>query len=263
MAVRLRDWRDDLLFAQDFLIRCEYFMLAQNIMFSRRLPEPPGIAQFRDKAELFISRHKGVAVVELLIMAVLFAVPFFTFSSGILGVAFVLLMLWLRKSSTRDLGLSRPSSWLKTVLRGAAAVIIILTVQGLLVQPLLRHLFPQPPNFSRFHNMNSYQLLGWIAAGWAMGGFAEEIIRAYLIYRIVELLGDSRAGWICAVLGSSLFYALNHQYQGFAGAIGVIVSCIGFGFLYLVSKRNLWSNIICHGLNDTLALIAVFLGTLS
>ena len=58
MAVRLRDWRDDLLFAQDFLIRCEYFMLAQNIMFSRRLPEPPGIAQFRDKAELFISRHK-------------------------------------------------------------------------------------------------------------------------------------------------------------------------------------------------------------
>ncbi|MCA1607234.1 MAG: CPBP family intramembrane metalloprotease, partial [Acidobacteria bacterium] len=176
---------------------------------------------------------------------------------------FVLLMLWLRKSNIRDLGLSKPSSWLTTVLRAMAAVIIILTVQSLAVQPLLRNLFPQPPNFSRFHNMNSYQLLGWIAAGWAMGGFAEEIIRAYLIYRIVELLGDSRAGWICAVLGSSLFYAINHQYQGFAGAIGVIVSCIGFGFLYLVSKRNLWSNIICHGLNDTLALTAVFLGTLS
>ena len=233
------------------------------MILSQRRAGPSRIALFREKAKLFISRHKQVAVIELFIMATLFAVPFFTFSSGILGVAFALLMVWLRKSNLRDLGLSRPSSWLRTVLRAVTAVIIILIVQGLLVQPLLRHVFAQPPNFSRFHDMNSYQLLGWIAAGWALGGFAEEIIRAYLIYRIVELLGHSRAGWICAVLGSSLFYALNHDYQGFAGAIGVIVSCIGLGSLYLISKRNLWSNIICHGLNDTLAFIAVFLGALS
>jgi len=160
MAVRLRDWRDDLLLAQDFLIRPEDSMSEQNINLSQRLAEPSGFAPYCDKAKLFISHHKGIAVVELLIMAVLFAVPFFTFSSGILGIAFVLLMLWLRKSSIRDLGLSRPSSWLQTVLRGVAAVVIILTVQGFLVQPLLRHLFPQPPNFSRFHSMNSFQLLG-------------------------------------------------------------------------------------------------------
>ena len=237
-------------------------MSEQNIVFSQRQIGPSGVALFREKAKLFISRHPQVAVIELFIMAMLFAVPFFTFSSGILGLAFALLMLWLRKSNTRDLGLSRPSSWLRTILRAMTAVIIILIVQALLVQPLLRHVFAQPPNFSRFHDMNSYQLLGWIAAGWALGGFAEEIIRAYLIYRIVDLFGRSRAGWICAVLGSSLFYALNHDYQSFAGAIGVIVSCIGLGSLYLISKRNLWSNIICHGLNDTFAFIAVFLGTL-
>ena len=239
-------------------------MLKQNAIFSQRFEESSvGISPFREKARLFISRHRGVAVIELLLMAVLFAVPFFTFSSGILGGPFVLLMLWLRKSNIRDLGLNRPSSWLKTVLRGVAAVIIILMVQGLVVQPLLRDLFPEPPNFSRFHNMTLSQLLGWISAGWVMGGFTEEIIRAYLMYRIVDVVGGSRAGWVCAVLGSSLFYALNHEYQGFAGAIGVIVSCVGFGSLYLLSKRNLWSNIICHGLNDTLAFVAVFLGTLS
>ena len=133
-------------------------MGAKNNLFARAA-EPSGIAQFRDKAKTFISRRKWVAVVELLIMAMLFAAPLFTFSSGILGVAFVLLMLWLRKSNVRDLGLSRPGSWLKTILRGVAAAVIILTVQGFLVQPLLRHLFPQPPNFSRFHNMNPSQLL--------------------------------------------------------------------------------------------------------
>ena len=239
-------------------------MLKQNAIFSQRFEEPSGrVSSFRDKANLFISRHRGVAVIELLVIAVLFAAPLFTFSSGILTAPFVLLMLWLRKSNVRDLGLTRPPSWLKAVLRGVAAVIIILMIQGLVVQPLLRNLFPEPPNFSRFHNMTASQLLGWISAGWVMGGFIEEIIRAYLIYRIIEIVGGSRAGWICAVLGSSLFYVLNHQYQGLAGAIGVIVSCVGFGCLYLLSKRNLWSNIICHGLNDTIAFLAIFLGRFS
>lgn len=236
-------------------------MSTQNIMFSQSTTEPSLSAGFREKARVFIYRNRAVAFLELLMFALLFAVPFFTFSSGILGFPFVLLMLWLRKSNIQDLGLRRPSSWFKTVVLAVGAVILILTVQALLIQPLLRHMFPQPPDFSRFHNLNPYHLVAWIAAGWVMGGFMEELIRAYLIYRIVDLVGNSRAGWICAVVVSSLFYALNHLYQGFAGAIGVVVSCVGFGFLYLLRKRNLWSNIICHGLNDTLAFIGVFLGT--
>lgn len=235
-------------------------MSAQNIIFSQGTTERSPASGFREQARAFIYRNRWLAFVELLIVALLFAFPFFTFSSGILGFAFVLLMLWLRKSNIQDLGLHRPSSWVKAIVAGVAAVIVILTVQALLIQPLLRHMFPQPPDFSRFHNLNTYQLVGWIAAGWAMGGFVEELIRAYLIYRIVDLVGKSGAGWTCAVLVSSLFYALNHQYQGFAGAIGVVVSCLGFGFLYLLRKRNLWSNIICHGLNDTVAFVAVFLG---
>jgi hypothetical protein len=51
-------------------------MSAQNIIFSRRLPEPSHNAQFRDKAKAFISRHKGIAAFELLVMAALFAAPF-------------------------------------------------------------------------------------------------------------------------------------------------------------------------------------------
>jgi membrane protease YdiL (CAAX protease family) len=84
-----------------------------------------------------------------------------------------------------------------------------------------------------------------------------------LIYSIVSLIGDSRMGWMCAVIGSSLFYALNHDYQGLAGAIGVVISCACFGILYLASKRNLWSNIIGHGLNDTIAFCAIYLGAFS
>src|SRR5215216_1272251 len=116
MALRLRDRRADLLFTQAFLLGFGGLMPAQNIIFSHRLAEPSHDAQFRDKAKAFISRHKGVAAVELLVMAALFAAPLFTFSSGVLGIIFVLLMLWLRGSNVRDLGLSRPASWPKTVL---------------------------------------------------------------------------------------------------------------------------------------------------
>lgn len=238
-------------------------MSAQHIILSQRLEEPSQNAQFRDKAKAFIFRHKGIAAVELVVMAALFAVPLFTFSSGVLGLPFVLLMLWLRKANIRDSGLNIPTSWSKAILRGVAALIIILIVQGLIVQPLLRNLFAQPPNFSRFHSMTLSQLLGWIAAGWAMGAFTEEIIRVYLIARLVELFGNSRFALVGAVVVSSLYYVLNHQYQGLAGAIGVVVTCIGLGLLYLFSKRNLWSNVICHGLNDSVVFVAIYFGAFS
>ena len=229
-------------------------------------PPPTEISrtgQGSDRTGDFLSRHNWVIAVELLIVAMLFAWPLFRFSSGILTLPFILLALWLRKSNVADLGLTRPPSWPVAVGWGLAAVAIILTVQAVLVQPLLQRVFDSPPDYSRFREMTASQLLGWIAAGWAMGAFTEEIIRAYLIHRIVELIGATRAGWTAAVLGSSLVYALNHLYLGIAGAVGVVVTCIGLGLLYILRKRNLWSNIVCHGLNDTLAFVAMFIGKLS
>src|ERR671910_422735 len=109
------------------------------------------------------SRQKWIVAVELSIVAVLFALPLFRFSSGILGFPFVLFALWLRRSSVRDLGLRRPASWVRAVIWGVAAVAVILTVQGLVIQPLLQRLFDRPPDYSRFRQMTGVQLLGWIA----------------------------------------------------------------------------------------------------
>ena len=237
-------------------------MSAQHIFSSQRLPESSGIAQFRERANVFLQHHKWTVVLELTVVAILFAAHLFAFSSGVLGLAFVLLMLWLRRSSVRDLGLRRPPVWSKAVWRALAALVIILSLQALLVQPLLRHLFPQPPNFSRFHGMSTAQLLAWISIGWMLAATSQEIIRAYLMCNVVRLVGDSRTGWLCAVIGSSLFYALNHDYQGLAGAIGAVISSVGFGVLYLASKRNLWPNVICHGLNDTIAFCAIYFGAI-
>src|SRR5215207_9627176 len=63
---------------------------------SRRLPQSSDIAPLRERASVFLRRHKWTAVLELAVVASLFAAHVFTFSSGVLGLAFVLLMLWLR-----------------------------------------------------------------------------------------------------------------------------------------------------------------------
>jgi hypothetical protein len=58
-------------------------------------------APLRERASVFLRRYQWTAVLEPAVVAIRFAAPLFTFSSGVLGLAFVLLMLWLRRSSVR------------------------------------------------------------------------------------------------------------------------------------------------------------------
>ena len=73
-------------------------MSTQNIIYSQRTTEASPSAGLREKARVFINRNRLIAFLELLILALLFAAPFFTFSSGILGFPFVLLRLPARFS---------------------------------------------------------------------------------------------------------------------------------------------------------------------
>ena len=59
--------------------------------------------------------------------------------------------------------------------------------------------------------------------------------------------------------GRTLFQ-LDRVSQGLAGAVGVVVTRIGLGLLYLYSKRNLWPNVICHGLKDAVNFVAIYFG---
>ncbi|MGO9482336.1 MAG: type II CAAX prenyl endopeptidase Rce1 family protein, partial [Candidatus Kryptoniota bacterium] len=47
----------------------------------------------------------------------------------------------------------------------------------------------------------------------------------------------------------------ENQSGGFIGAteVGLLL-----GILYLVNKRNIWVNIVCHGVFDSISLIAIY-----
>jgi membrane protease YdiL (CAAX protease family) len=94
---------------------------------------------------------------------------------------------------------------------------------------------------------------------WTIVAFGEEMVfRGYLMNRIADLVGRSRTGWASALIGSSLIFGLAHGYQGLAGIISTAEVGLLLGILYLISKRNLWINIVCHGAFDSISLIAMY-----
>ncbi|WP_417486593.1 CPBP family intramembrane glutamic endopeptidase [Maricaulis sp.] len=103
--------------------------------------------------------------------------------------------------------------------------------------------------------------LMWMAIGWTSAAFGEEIFfRGYLIDRISKLLPNARWASFVAVLIPALIFGIAHAYyQGIRGLIVTGLIGLALGALYLVNKRNLWPNIIAHGLVDSLAFTAMYL----
>lgn len=103
--------------------------------------------------------------------------------------------------------------------------------------------------------------LMWMAIGWTSAAFGEEIFfRGYLIDRIGKLLPSARWATAVAVFIPALIFGIAHAYyQGVRGLIVTGLIGLALGTLYLVNKRNLWPNIIAHGVVDSLAFTATYL----
>jgi len=198
---------------------------------------------------------------ELIVLIALCFARVFPFSVQLLLLGFTSLSLWLRGLTWHDVGLRSSMAWWKIALRAVVTAVLIAVIANVLVQPFLDRLISRPVNNSRFDDLrgNVKVLLLWLAAVWTIVAFGEEMVfRGYLMNRITDLAGKTRTGWVLALLGSSLIFGLAHGYQGPAGIISTGEVGLLFGILYLVSKRNLWANIVCHGVFDSISLITLY-----
>jgi hypothetical protein len=149
------------------------------------------------------------------------------------------------------------------VLAVAAAMGILLAVPTLIV-PFSMWASNATIELAALGNLRESTTL-WMLLGqtWTLAAFGEEMaFRAYLMHRVVDLAGRSRArlAWPLAVAVSSVLFGLAHSYQGAAGMIAT--GFIGglLALLYLHERRNLWAVIVCHGLIDSAALSLVYFG---
>ena len=215
----------------------------------------------RDRFGELLRTSKCMIAAELFALCALCFARLFPFSIQLFLVAFTTLSLWMRHMTWLDLGLKKSKAWWKVALLAMLAATLIVVVANVLVQPLVEQLTEKAPNTTRFDSVrgNLPMLLVWLAAVWTIVAFGEEMVfRGYLMNRIADLFGRTKAGWIASLIGSTLVFGLAHGYQGFAGIIGTAEIGLLLGIVYLLNKRNLWVNIVCHGLIDSISLVALY-----
>jgi membrane protease YdiL (CAAX protease family) len=213
------------------------------------------------------------------------SIPFFTvgmigeslgtdtsFASGLvitlaylLAIVIATAVLKWQGSGWQELGLARPKSWPKTIAMALGTLLALFAVM-IIVQTILLNmpgLALQPSDQSDYNPMtgNLPMFLAMVAAAWTTVVFGEEMLfRAFLTVSLAGALGDRKARWALALLGSSLLFGLAHTDWGPAGVIETAFIGLILGFVYLRSGRNLWITIIAHGLANTIKFTLIYAG---
>jgi len=159
------------------------------------------------------------------------------------------------------LGFSRPT--LRIVIIAVAAALLRILLGTYVIDPLTAHFWPPaiaPAAASEIVG-NLRTALLYLPVVWIFAAFGEEIgYRGYLLNRAADCAGRSKTAWWVAVVLVSVLFGYGHYYKGPAGIVDSGVAGLILGAAYLLSGRNLWTTILAHGLIDTFALLAAYLG---
>jgi membrane protease YdiL (CAAX protease family) len=179
------------------------------------------------------------------------------------AVALITALLRRRGMRWCNLGMRRPSRplWL---FAQVPVVLVAWRAAAFGAAALAGQYLPSPGTSARFGHLagNLPATVWWIAIGWLIGGFAEEMIfRGFVLNRLEALLPRGARKSVMAVLLQAFLFGAVHVYN--RGLFGLLVlGTVGavLGTFYLVFRRNLWPTILAHGLGNTLGFLALYLG---
>jgi len=160
-----------------------------------------------------------------------------------------------------EFGLARPRS-----LPSAAFVTVFLfaAVWGTLdyVAPTLASAVgaQSSPSFLAYLHGSVVAFAGWIAIGWIVGAFIEELLfRGFLLNAVARVVGHGCVGLGVGVVSQAALFGLLHLYQGSFGFIMAGLFALLYGVAYLVTGRNLWPLVLVHGTWNTVGIVNVYL----
>ena len=183
----------------------------------------------------------------------------------VLSIMVATVLLKLRGSSWRQIGLARSQSWKRTVLLGIG-ILVALLLMNIALQVIVLNLpgaEVAPIDQSRFNPLegNLVIFLLFVLLSWTTIAFGEEMFyRAFLITQLEDGFPKSKLGTVLVLLGSSVIFGLVHWVEGPLGMINIFFMGILLGAVYLRSGRNLWITIIAHGLINSIRFLFLFLG---
>jgi membrane protease YdiL (CAAX protease family) len=180
---------------------------------------------------------------------------------------YLLILGWislrLRGFSWKSIGFTRPTNWRRTIALGLSAGISMECLELFATQPLLMHLFHEPPDLSFLTELrgNVSELAVVLLLTWTLAAFGEELAwRGYIINRIADMISLPRLRWPIAVVLSSAAFGLAHFDQGWTGVLENAIDGALLAGLYFASGRNLWLPIVAHGVTDSLDSLLIFSG---
>ena len=159
------------------------------------------IQGFHARSKNLFHGNKLIAIAELLIAILILVgglVGIIPFSSTPFILLFGWLTLWLRGVRWRDVGMRRPTRWWSTLLLGVGIGISYQYFSLYIVEPLVARLTGRLPDVSQFAPLigNTFFLFLSLVASWTLAAFGEELVyRGYLMNRVADLVGATRAGW--------------------------------------------------------------------
>ena len=159
------------------------------------------------------------------------------------------------RAPIRALGLSRPRSIMRTIAIGIALGIVLLAFSKLMLTPIVERLTGIPRDLSAFDFLrgDTGAFLRLLPLVWLSAALGEEIVfRGFLIGRLeFAFCGASRIATSAAVILATTLFAFAHAYQGPTGILITGILGLVFAVLYVATGRNLWTNIVAHGVYDT------------
>ena len=183
----------------------------------------------------------------------------------VLMILFGAVILKHQGSNWRQIGLGMPASWLKTALLGVgafvAAVVVFVAMQGIAIGLLAAlGLAPSEIDQSRFNpiegNLPLFVLM--VILAWTTIAFGEELFyRAFLITRMLNYTNIGRG---LSILIAGVIFGAVHFAEGPVGILSNGAFGILFGWIFVLSVRNLWITIIAHALINTLRFTLLYLG---
>ena len=215
------------------------------------LPTPPG-----PEGDAFARALRGFGPIGL--AALILIVPFSSLL-GPLRPTMPLLWAWRSRTPLAELGLVRPRNWLRTIVLGIVAGIVLKLLLKTVVMPLLG----APPENAAFQSLrgNTGVLAAMLVAVTLGAGFGEELTyRGFLFERIRRLLGDSpRTNVICVIVTSLIFGLVHLPEQHLFGAVQALLVGVVVGTIY-ARTREIWLPVILHAVFDVVAVFIVYFG---
>lgn len=178
-------------------------------------------------------------------------------SFATVGVATVL--LYYRQQSWKDLGLTKPKNYLRSL--GVAAIILVGTLASLMIFELFLSdlIFGEVESsagsgISRLKDDSDY-LIAIVLFVW-IESFLEELQdRGFSLNRFNSLFGKIPLATALAVVSQAVIFGFRHSYDFSPRSITTGLIGLIFGIIYVLTGRNLWPLILAHILLNTMSFL--------